>query len=162
MPGQAKELRLGMVCYGGSSLCIYMHGMTKEVHRLLHASAVRSAGGTVSEPSGQGYVKLLDSLSGDAGVDLQVIVEVIPGTSAGGINGIFLGKAIAGNRSQDALRDLWFNRGDMNELVIGPQKVLGIKLGWKQKIPLLLRRALKRSPLRGDDMARWLHGALEE
>jgi patatin-related protein len=157
MPGQAKELRLGMVCYGGSSLCIYMHGVTKEVHRLLRASA-----GENGAPTEKVYTELIDTLSKEAGVDLRVIVDVIAGTSAGGINGIFLGKAIAGNRSQDALRDLWFNRGDMNELVIGPRKILGIKLGWKPKIPLLLRRALKRSPLRGDDMARWLHGALEQ
>ena len=50
--------------------------------------------------------------------------DVIAGTSAGGINGIYLAKAIAGNRSQDSLRDLWFNRGDMNELVIGPRRLL--------------------------------------
>lgn len=28
--GDVKELRLGLVCYGGVSLAIYMHGMTKE------------------------------------------------------------------------------------------------------------------------------------
>ena len=162
MPGQTKELRLGMVCYGGSSLCIYMHGLTKEVHRLLHASTVRSAGGTPDVPSGTVYAELLDALSSERGLDLRVIVDVIAGTSAGGINGIFLGKAIAGNRKQDALRDLWFERGDMNELVIGPRKLLGIRLTWKRKLPLLARRALKHSPLRGDDMARWLYGALQQ
>jgi len=36
-----KELRLGLVCYGGSSLAIYMHGITKEVNRLVKASALR-------------------------------------------------------------------------------------------------------------------------
>jgi patatin-related protein len=161
MAEQAKELRLGLVCYGGSSLCIYMHGITKEIHRLLHASAVRSANQTPTEPSGQVYADLLKTLAEEQnGVDLRVIVDVIAGTSAGGINGIFLGKAIAGNRSQDALRNLWFNQGDMDELVIGPRKFAGINLTWKRKIPLLLKRALTQSPLRGDDMARWLHNAL--
>ncbi len=39
-----KELRLGLVCYGGSSLAIYMHGVTKEVQRLVKGSALLEAG----------------------------------------------------------------------------------------------------------------------
>ncbi|MGH9199167.1 MAG: hypothetical protein ACRD1T_25980, partial [Acidimicrobiia bacterium] len=38
-PGQpVKEIRLALVCYGGVSLAIYMHGVTKEIHKLLLAS----------------------------------------------------------------------------------------------------------------------------
>src|SRR3546814_12249095 len=33
-----KELRLALVCYGGISLAIYMHGITKEIWRLTRAS----------------------------------------------------------------------------------------------------------------------------
>ena len=162
MAGAAKELRLGLVCYGGSSLCIYMHGITKEINRLVSASASRAAGIAATTGSERVYLDLLEKLagSGEEAPDLRVIVDVIAGTSAGGINGIFLGKALAGNRSQDALRDLWFNDGDMNQLVIGPRKFAGIPISWKAKIPLLLKRALKHSPLRGNDMAIWLHQAL--
>jgi patatin-related protein len=107
-------------------------------------------------------VDLLEKLagSGPEAPDLRVVVDVIAGTSAGGINGIFLGKALAGNRSQDSLRDVWFEDGDMNQLVIGPRKLAGIPLSWKAKLPYLFKTALKRSPLRGDDMARWLYQAL--
>jgi patatin-related protein len=162
MAGAAKELRLGLVCYGGSSLCIYMHGITKEINRLVSASARRAAPNAATTGSEQVYVELLEKLagSGPEAPDLRVVVDVIAGTSAGGINGIFLGKALAGNRSQDALRDVWFDDGDMNQLVIGPRKLAGIPLSWKAKIPLLLKTALKHSPLRGDDMARWLYQAL--
>lgn len=162
MAGAAKELRLGLVCYGGSSLCIYMHGITKEINRLVSASASRAKANAETTGSERVYVELLEKLagSGPEAPDLRVIVDVIAGTSAGGINGIFLGKALAGNRSQDALRDVWFDDGDMNQLVIGPRKFLGIPLSWKARIPLLLKTALKRSPLRGDDMARWLYQAL--
>jgi patatin-related protein len=158
----AKELRLGLVCYGGSSLCIYMHGITKEINRLVSASVSRTNGQTAETPTARVYAELLDRLAdaGPDGTDLRVVVDVIAGTSAGGINGIFLGKALAGNRSQDALRQLWFDRGDMNELVIGWRRFLGFPLTWKTKALYLLQRALKRSPLRGDDMARWLHDAL--
>src|SRR5439155_18009777 len=161
MAGAAKELRLGLVCYGGSSLCIYMHGITKEINRLVSASASR-AGASAATGSERVYAELLEKLAGasEEAPELWVVVDVIAGTSAGGINGIFLGKALAGNRSQDALRELWFNDGDMNQLVIGPRKVAGIPISWKAKIPLLLKRALKHSPLRGNDMAIWLHEAL--
>ena len=33
-----KELRLALVCYGGVSLAVYMHGITKEVWHLARAS----------------------------------------------------------------------------------------------------------------------------
>jgi hypothetical protein len=32
-----KELRLALVCYGGVSLAVYMHGITKEVWHLARA-----------------------------------------------------------------------------------------------------------------------------
>ena len=36
--GTVTELRLALVCYGGVSLAIYMHGVTKELHKLVIAS----------------------------------------------------------------------------------------------------------------------------
>jgi patatin-related protein len=163
VPGRPRELRLGLVCYGGSSLAIYMHGVTKEINRLVKASALRAAGEKPSTRSEREYVKLLDGLVAPAdGVDLRVIVDVIAGTSAGGINGIYLAKALAGNRSQEALRQLWFERGDMNELLDFPRKILGIPLKFEWKAPFLIPRALRRSPIRGQDMTKWLHDALVE
>ena len=38
--GGVRELRLAVVLYGGASLAIYMHGTTKELHRLVKASAL--------------------------------------------------------------------------------------------------------------------------
>ena len=163
MPGRPRELRLGLVCYGGSSLAIYMHGVTKELNRLVKASALRAAGETPAKPTEQAYAGLLGALvAGSGGVDLRVIVDVIAGTSAGGINGIYLAKALAGNRSQDSLRQLWFDRGDMNQLLDFPKKILGIPLKFEWKVPFLIPRALKRSPIRGNDMTKWLHDALTD
>ena len=34
-----KELRMALVCYGGISLAVYMHGITKEILKLVRASA---------------------------------------------------------------------------------------------------------------------------
>lgn len=33
-----RELRLALVCYGGVSLAVYMHGITKEILKLVRAS----------------------------------------------------------------------------------------------------------------------------
>src|SRR4051812_15719511 len=35
-----RELRLALVCYGGVSLAIYMHGITKELEKLTRASVL--------------------------------------------------------------------------------------------------------------------------
>src|SRR6186997_2611920 len=43
-----KELRFALVCYGGVSLAVYMHGVTKEILKLVRASrslhAIRDRG----------------------------------------------------------------------------------------------------------------------
>ena len=116
-PGETRELRLGVVCYGGVSLAIYMHGTTKELHRVVKASALldRDAAEADYQPSERVYRDLLQALT-DAHpgkVRTRVVVDVIAGTSAGGINGVYLAKALAHNRSQDALRELWLDKGDI-------------------------------------------------
>ncbi len=35
-----KELRIALVCYGGVSLAVYMHGVTKEILKLVRASRI--------------------------------------------------------------------------------------------------------------------------
>ena len=38
-----KELRIGLVCFGGISLAVYMHGVTKEILKLVRASSALHA-----------------------------------------------------------------------------------------------------------------------
>src|SRR6266540_401682 len=156
--GGIKELRLAVVCYGGSSLAIYMLGVTKELHLLVKSSALLEAGlgPDPGAPTEAVYLDLLRAVAEENRVRTRVVVDIVAGTSAGGINGVYLTKAIAHNLSQDALRDLWFERGDMSQLLLLPTW-LPVKL----RFFLLLPRALKKSPLRGGAMARWLHEALE-
>ena len=62
-----KELRIALVCYGGVSLAIYMHGVTKELWKLLRASEARKQGeamaaheqGIDSEPVWQALLEAL-------------------------------------------------------------------------------------------------------
>jgi patatin-related protein len=124
-----RELRLGLVCYGGVSLAIYMHGMTKELQKLVVASRAcerdQAHNPFPERTVERAYWEALRSAwesSADNERDrvvTRVVIDVVAGTSAGGINGVILCKALAHNRSQDALRDLWFDRADFKQLLGG-------------------------------------------
>jgi len=158
--GSVKELRLALVCYGGSSLAIYMHGMTKELHRLVRASSLLDApdGADASSVSEGVYRRLLAELAArDAeGVRTRVVVDVVAGTSAGGINGVCLAKALAHDLSLDGFRDLWFERGDIDGLLAAPHFLpRKLKIGW------VAMRAFRHAPFRGDLMAQWIYDAFD-
>ncbi|MGI8806249.1 MAG: patatin-like protein [Acidimicrobiales bacterium] len=162
-----RELRLAVVCYGGVSLAIYMYGVTKEIHKLVLASAALENDPETNpfDPDTTEWVywDLLSRISKregpgghSSGARMRVVVDIITGTSAGGINGIFLAKALTGNRPQDGLRKLWFEKGDIKRL-----------LEWPTWIPWSLRFvamavARRKPPLRGGDMSKWLYGALRD
>ena len=114
-----KELRLALVCYGGVSLAIYMHGITKEIWKLLRASAARSApygaAAVVVHDTEAVYLELLDALAPH--LNLRVLCDIVAGASAGGINGILLGHAIAGGHDMEPLRDLWLAGADIEKLL---------------------------------------------
>jgi patatin-related protein len=112
-----KELRLALICYGGVSLAVYMHGITKEVWRLACASRGWHAGEPPSSGSEAVYRKLLETISTGSGVELRVLVDILTGASAGGINAIFLGQAIATGQSLDPLTDLWLDTADIDRLL---------------------------------------------
>jgi len=166
-----KELRLALVLYGGVSLAIYMHGITKELHKLIAASRALDVDAAENPfpaaTTEHVYWETLKHMSEAARVRTRVVVDVIAGTSAGGINGVYLAKALAQNVRQDELRDLWIQKGDIAKLLRGssrwPAKLWPVKarLGW------LLLRALRHPGrnepiLRGDVMSRWFVEALEQ
>jgi len=97
MKGYDKELRIGLVLYGGVSLCMYIFGVVYEFLRL-----VRKEGA---------YKELIDEAK------IKPIIDVISGTSAGGINGIFLAKALVTGKSLDPLKSLWIDEGDLEKLL---------------------------------------------
>lgn len=114
-----KELRLALVCYGGVSLAVYMHGIVKEVWKLLRASraAHAPAGSSTGELSDSElvYRELLAALAPH--VNLRVVVDIVAGASAGGINGVMLAHAIAGGHDMEPLRDLWLENADIEKLL---------------------------------------------
>ena len=111
-----KELRLALVCYGGVSLAVYMHGVTKEIWHLARASRDFHSG---KEPSGgvEGvYRRLLAHIADERQLRLRVIPDIITGASAGGINAVFLADAVHSGHSLEPLTELWLRRADIDEL----------------------------------------------
>ena len=111
-----KELRFALICYGGISLAVYMHGITKEIWRLAAASRAFHEEAPPSGACGV-YHDLLAHIAEKSGVKLRVLADIVAGASAGGINGIFLARALATGQSLDPLTGLWLDGADVDRLL---------------------------------------------
>jgi predicted acylesterase/phospholipase RssA len=102
LPVFSREIRLGLVLYGGVSLAVYMNGVCQEFY-----NAIR----------GRGIYKLLKALT-----DSDIVVDIVSGTSAGGVNGVLLSYAIANSNLEEATNfqkftELWREQGDIQKLL---------------------------------------------
>ena len=62
-------------------------------------------------------------LADNATIRTRFVVDILSGTSAGGINGIFLAKALANGQDISGLENLWIEEGDMKTLINDKQSV---------------------------------------
>lgn len=102
LPVFSREFRLGIVLYGGVSLAVYMNGVCQEFY-----NAIR----------GRGIYKLIKALT-----DSDIVVDIVSGTSAGGVNGVLLSYAIANSNLEEATNfkkfaELWREQGDIQKLL---------------------------------------------
>ncbi|KQM65048.1 patatin [Sphingomonas sp. Leaf17] len=132
-----KELRLALVCYGGISLAVYMHGITKEIWRLAGASRAFHDDAPATSGSQAVYRDLLTEMEAISGIRVRILVDIVAGASAGGINGVFLAQAIATGQSLDPLTDLWLTSADVEALIDAEaapasrfSKVWALPLAW--------------------------------
>jgi patatin-related protein len=145
--GPTREVRLAVVMYGGVSLAIYINGVAQELLRLVRATApapgddrpdaFRCADGELSrvERVYRRLARLLDRdrIPGtdpgpDAPVRARFVVDILSGTSAGGINAIYLAKALANGQSISGLQDLWLAEADLEALINDGQSIRGLPL----------------------------------
>ncbi len=114
-----KELRIGLVCYGGISLAVYMHGVTKELWNLARASRAYHNAPNHDPASGTEriYLDFLRRIEARHGIRLRVLPDIIAGASAGGINGVFLAQALHSGQSLEPLTALWLERADVDVLL---------------------------------------------
>lgn len=139
-----KELRIALVCFGGVSLAVYMHGISKEILKLIRASAALHE---ISDPAQRLDASFFDrfdladseydtehfyfELLRDIGrtVDLRVVVDVVAGASAGGIVGTMLARALSHDLRMEKMRDLWLDNADVTVL-LSPDTKAGAWSKW--------------------------------
>ena len=124
-----QEVRFAVVMYGGVSLAIYINGVAQELLRLVRSTARAQPGDKSLTSTEQIYREvsylLADEENGNTAnlsdtnslPPTRFIVDILSGTSAGGINGIFLAKALANGQDMDQLKDLWIKEGDIETLI---------------------------------------------
>jgi patatin-related protein len=192
-----KELRIALVCFGGVSLAVYMHGVSKEILKLVRASGALHA---IADRGTRAQASFFDQRSRDdpeydteaayfdllreigRSVELRVVVDIIAGASAGGINGTMLARALSHDLSMDAMRDLWLNNADVSVL-LSPDTRAGAWSKWilkpvlwgaaatgmlsairdfevRQKLSLFVRSRWFRPPLDGRIMAGLMYDAV--
>ena len=156
-----KELRIALVCFGGVSLAVYMHGISKEILKLvrassaLHAIADRARRRKASffdhadrdDPeydTEQVYFDLLREIGRN--VELRVIVDIIAGASAGGINGTMLARALSHDLPMGALRNLWLENADV-AVLLSPDARAGAWSKWFLKPFIWARREDRQLPV---------------
>lgn len=135
-----QEIRFAVVMYGGISLAIYMNGVAQELFQLVRATAPQSLDSDKSVPAklssdelkgtasvyrklgqmlrqNQQQPKPLSEIKPYSKIYTRFVVDVISGTSAGGINGVFLAKALANDQEMNKLKELWIKEGDFDHLL---------------------------------------------
>jgi patatin-related protein len=115
-------------------------------------------------------------------LELRVIVDIIGGASAGGINGILLARALSHDLPMGALRDLWLDHADVSHLLAPEARasagsklvlkpvvwLLGATGLWesikdrevRRKLSLFVRSRWFKPPLSGPRMAELMYDAV--
>lgn len=129
-----RELRIGLVLYGGVSLAVYINGVVTEIWQALRASRQRhgSAPGPALSGSAAVYADLLQEIADRHGVALRVVVDAAAGSSAGGVNGVALARAVTAGGDATILNRVWLDEADIAALRAEPPA----------RAPFLLRSAL--------------------
>lgn len=134
------EVRFAVVLYGGVSLAIYMNGIVSELYSMVRATAPAPEDPDAlhvgvdspeplhgAEPAYRELAQRLDRsrIAHPAGgpVKTRFVVDILTGASAGGINGIYLAKALANDATIDGLTKLWIDEGDLTKLINDKQAV---------------------------------------
>jgi patatin-related protein len=124
-----REVRFAVVMYGGVSLAIYINGVAQELLHMVRATA--SDGGAKLSGTEKVYRRIShllgDDQDGRSNADVgdeqsglpptRFVVDIVSGTSAGGINGVFLAKALANGQDMDSLEGLWIEQGEIQQLL---------------------------------------------
>jgi len=107
-----EELRVAMALNGGVSLAVWMGGCAVELDRARRAPK----GMPTKQP--RAYDALCECFG------RRLVIDILTGTSAGGINGALLGATIAtnGRLEPEFVRRRWLDLGDLSRLLHEPSE----------------------------------------
>lgn len=126
-----KEIRLAVVLFGGSSLAVYMNGVVQELLKMVWATSP-AADHLDLEPTEAVYQELGRTYG------IRFVVDVLSGSSAGGINAIYLAKALVNRQDIEDLERMWINEADIDKLIFDHRSGEGL--------PADLRGVLNKKP----------------
>jgi patatin-related protein len=126
-----------VVMFGGVSLAIYMNGIAQELLKAVRATAPSEDSERFAQPDSQlmstekVYRKIAKILyhGRKAGepvdpkkpatepIRTRILIDILSGTSAGGINAVFLAKALANDQNLDEIHRIWLDEGDIDTLL---------------------------------------------
>jgi len=196
-PLREKELRIALVCFGGVSLAVYMHGISYEILKLVRGS---SALHRIADRGRRAQASFFDEADRDdpeydteaiyfdllreigETLELRVVVDIIAGASAGGINGTMLARALSHDLPMLPMRSLWLDNADVTVL-LSPETRAGAWSKWflrplfwgaaatgmlsairdfevRQKLSLFVRSRWFRPPLGGRIMSGLMYDAV--
>lgn len=103
---EIEEIRVAMALNGGVSLAVWMGGCAVELDRARRANSKAS-----------GEPRIYDALCECFG--RKLVLDILTGASAGGINGALLSAAMVSGKPLNAkdLRDRWLDLGDLAKLL---------------------------------------------
>lgn len=142
-----NEVRFAVVMYGGISLAIYMNGIAQELLSLVRSTAPDVT--TLDDNGGDGlpsnqllikeseitgtskvYREMAKALWKNAAksneIGTRFVVDILSGTSAGGLNGLFLANALVNepDAGLDPLTKLWIEEGEIGKLLNDKESII--------------------------------------
>ncbi|MEO3786608.1 DUF3376 domain-containing protein [Actinocorallia sp. B10E7] len=116
--GETEEVRLALVMNGGVSLAVWMGGVVHELDLLRRASQ-----GDPEEnvkKSDLPAFRFWRRVTAEGARPRRVRIDIIAGTSAGGLNGMMLATAIGRNTALPGLKEMWQRSAALDQLLAEP------------------------------------------
>lgn len=104
-----EELRIALAMRGGVSLAVWIGGAVAELDRLRRSSL------DATQPHHHSYYGPLLGLANYN----TVLIDVLTGASAGGLNGVLYAQALLSGSTVDGMRDVWMSAADIRALLGG-------------------------------------------
>ncbi|MFE0257535.1 DUF3376 domain-containing protein [Streptomyces sp. NPDC059010] len=142
--GPRRETRLALVMNGGVSLAVWMGGVTHELDLLCRASSgvPEESVADVDRPVFRIWRSITES------ADTKVLIDIVAGTSAGGLNGLILATALGRGAGLPDLRSVWEKSAALEGL-LEPKSETSVLSGesFREKIDDVLQHIGERTNL---------------